>query len=199
MTCVAYELAKEHNQGVPALIRARHPQMLLALLAERHPHVNQKTMQTLQCADKLAHALPVEWLPVEMDVELIDVVARQLSPSTLEALVAERQRQEMGSALFRTFVSTAQKLFGLTPKTMIRHLGRGWRQVFSDCGEIDVVSMEAHQATMMLRGLPEVCLASAAWIGVLPAGLRVLYELINTPGDISVTRRGPDVELAFRW
>lgn len=173
--------------------------MLLALLAERHPTAHKKTMEALQCADKLAHALPVEWLPVEMDVEVIDVVARQLSPSTLEGLVAERQRQEMGSALFRTFVSTAQKLFGLTPKTMIRHLGRGWRQVFSHCGEIEVVSMEARQATMMLRGLPEVCLASATWVGVLPAGLRVLYELINTPGDISITRRGPDVELVFRW
>jgi len=173
--------------------------MLLALLAERHPTAHSKTMQALQCVDKLTHALPVEWLPVEMDIEVIDVVARQLTPSMLEGLVAERQRQEMGSALFRTFVSTAQKLFGLTPKTMIRHLGRGWRQVFSDCGEIEVMSLEPQQAMVMLRALPEVCLASGTWIGVLPAGLRVLYELINTPGDVAVTRRGADVEIAFRW
>jgi hypothetical protein len=184
---------------MPALLRARHPQMLLALLAERHPAAHAKVMSELRCGEKLAHALPVEWLPVEMDVEVIDVVARQLSPSTMEALVAERQRREMGSALFKTFVSTAQKLFGLSPATFIRHFGRGWRQLFSECGEIDVVSLERGAAVVMLRALPEVCLASVAWVNALPAGLRVLYELVNTTGDVTVARQGPDVELRFRW
>jgi hypothetical protein len=173
--------------------------MLLALVAERQPHVHAKVMQTLTCADKLAQALPVEWLPVEMDVEVMEAVARQLSPSTTEALISERQRQEMGSALFKTFVSTAQKLFGLTPATFIRHLGRGWRQVFSDCGEIDVVSLERGAAVVMLRKLPEACLASSAWIGALPAGMRVLYELVNTPGQVTVARHLSDVELRFTW
>jgi hypothetical protein len=183
----------------PALIRARHPQMLLALLGERHPAAHAKVMQGLQCADKLAQALPVQWLPVELDIEVMESVARQLSPSMTDALVSERQRQEMGSALFKTFVSTAQKLFGLTPATFIRHLGRGWRQVFSDCGEIEVVSLERRAAVVMLRELPEACLASSAWIGALPAGMRVLFEFVNTVGDVSVVRRGRDVELRFGW
>ncbi|HEY2745712.1 MAG TPA: hypothetical protein VGL86_13850 [Polyangia bacterium] len=182
-----------------ATIRARHPQMLLALLAERHPSAHQKAMTTLACADKLGHALPVEWLPIAIDVEVVDVVARQLSPSVMEALVSERQRQEMGSALFKTFVSTAQKLFGLSPATFIRHLNRGWQQIFSECGTIEVVRVEKHAGVVMLRALPEICLQSSAWIGALPAGMRVLYELVNTTGAVTVTRRGADVELAFAW
>jgi hypothetical protein len=194
------EFVSRYSDGVAApLLRARHPQMLLALLAERHPAAHAKVLPALQCGDQLAHALPVEWLPVEMDVEVIDTVARQLSPSMMEALVSERQRQEMGSALFKTFVSTAQKLFGLSPATFIRHLGRGWRQVFSHCGEIDVVSLERGAAVVMLRALPAVCLASSAWIGALPAGLRVLYELVNTTGEVAVARHVGDVELRFSW
>ena len=173
--------------------------MLLALLAERHPTAHAKVMQTLACAERVAQALPVEWLPVEMDIEVMEAVSRQLSPSMTEALVSERQRQEMGSALFKTFVSTAQKLFGLTPATFIRHFGRGWRQVFSDCGEIEVASLERHSAVLMLRKLPEACLASSAWIGALPAGLRVLFELVNTTGDVTVARRVSDIELRFTW
>jgi len=184
---------------VAALIRARHPQMLLSLLAERHPTAHAKVMQTIRCAKPLTDAHPVEWIPVEMDIEVIEEVARQLSPAMIDALVSERQRQEMGSALFKTFVSTAQKLFGLTPATMLRHLGRGWRQVFSDCGEIEVVRVEPRSAVVMLRALPEACLQSAPWIGVLPAGLRVLYELVNSTGDVTVARRGADVELQFGW
>jgi len=173
--------------------------MLLTLLAERHPTAHAKIMQALRCARPLSEALPVEWLPVEMDIEVIEEVARQLAPSMVDALVSDRQRQEMGSALFKTFVSTAQKLFGLSPSTIMRHLGRGWRQVFSGCGEIDVVRVESRSALVMLRALPESCLASAPWIGVLPAGLRVLFELVNSTGDVTVARRGADVELRFGW
>lgn len=185
--------------AVPALIRARHPQMLIELLAELHPEVHARVIPTLSCAEKLTHALPVEWIPIEMDVELIDAVSAALSPATLAALVSERQRREMGSALFRTFVATMQKLFGLSPTTILRHLGRGWRQVFSECGEIDLVSLGDGQGVALLRGLPDVCLRSSAWIGVLPAGMRVLFEFVNTRGEVTSQRRGGDIELRFRW
>ena len=173
--------------------------MLLTLLAERHASAHAKVMPTLACADKLAHALPVEWLPVELDVQVIDAVSKQLSPQMMDALVSERQRQEMGSALFKTFVSTAQKLFGLSPATFIRHLDRGWRQIFSDCGAIEVVALERRSAEVLVRGLPEACLASSAWVSALPAGMRVLYEFVNTKGDVTLARRGGDVELRFSW
>ena len=173
--------------------------MLLALLADRHPTAHAKVMESLRCAEPLTHAHPVEWLPVEMDIEVIEEVSRCLSPAMVDELVSERQRQEMGSALFKTFVSTAQKLFGLQPSTFIRHLGRGWRQVFSDCGDLEVVRIEPRVGVVLLRALPEACLASAPWIGALPAGLRVLYELVNTKGEVLVERHGPDVEIRFAW
>jgi hypothetical protein len=184
---------------VPALVRARHPQTLLALLAERHPAVHAKLMPTLRCAESVTNALPVEWLPVEVDIEVMEGVAHQLSPGMVAALVSERQRLEMGSALFKTFVATITKLFGLSPATFIRHLNRGWRQVLSDCGVIEVVSLEEQSALVMLRELPAACLASSAWTGALPAGMAVLFELVNTTGEVTVAIRGSDVELRFTW
>ena len=173
--------------------------MLLALLAERHPTAHTKVMQSLTSAAAVGRALPVEWLPVEMDVEVVELVARQLSPSQMGALVAERQRQEMGSALFKTFVATAIKLFGGSPATVIRHLGRGWGQIFSNCGEIEVMSQDKGEAVLRIHKLPAVCLDSSEWVGALPYGMQVLFELVKTPGKITATRRGEDVELHFSW
>ena len=68
----------------------------------------------------------------------------------------------MGSSVYAP--ALLQKLFGLTPVMFIRHLGRGWSQVFSECGEIDVVSIEPRAGVVRLRGLPAACLASDAWI-----------------------------------
>lgn len=173
--------------------------MLLALLAERHPAAHAKVTGSLRHGAEIAGAVPVQWLPVEIDIEVCESIARQLSPSQMDSLIAERQRQEMGSALFKTFVATTTKLFGLSPATFIRHLGRGWRQVLQDCGVIDVVTLEKNNARVMLRELPEVCLASSAWIGALPPGMRILFELVNTAGEVTVTMRRPDVELRFTW
>jgi hypothetical protein len=173
--------------------------MLLALFAERHAAAHAKAKPLLRCGAQLDQALPVEWLPVDVDIEVVEVVSRQLSPVTFDALISERQRQEMGSALFKSFVVTTTKLFGLSPATFIRHLHRGWRQVLQDCGVIEVASLEQRSALVLLRELPAVCLASNAWIGALPAGMRVLYELVNTRGTVTVATRVNDVELRFDW
>jgi hypothetical protein len=173
--------------------------MLLALLADRHPAAHAKVAGSLRHGAEIAGAVPVQWLPVEIDVEVCDTISRQLSPSQMDSLIADRQRQEMGSALFKTFVVTATKLFGLSPPTIIRHLNRGWHQLLQDCGEMEIVTVEKNHATVLLRELPEVCLGSSAWIGALPAGMKVLFELVNTVGDVAVTMRRPDVELRFTW
>jgi hypothetical protein len=173
--------------------------MLLGLLAERHPNVHVKVVPSLKCEKALLNALPVSWIPVEMDIEVIESVGRQLSPATMDALVSERQRREMGSALYKTFVSTTLKVFGASPTTVIKQLGRGWRQMFSECGEIEVVRHDKQTALVRIRALPETCLASSAWIGALPAGLRVLYELVSAKGDVAVEQRDGQVELHFSW
>lgn len=184
---------------MPAQVRARHPQMLLAVLAEREPAAHGKVMAALGCAELLSQALPVQWLPVEVDIEVIEVVTRALPVAAFESLISERQRREFGSALFKSFITTTTKLFGLSPATFVRHLGRGWSQMLQECGVIKVVSIEKQSALVTLSELPPVCLASAAWIGALPAGLRVLYELVHTRGEVTVTTRDDVVELRFNW
>jgi hypothetical protein len=172
---------------------------LLAILAERNPAAHASVMASLRCGEVVAHALPVQWLPVEMDIEIIDAVADALPPVEFAALVSERQRQEMGSALFKTFVATITKLFGLSPATFIRHLNRGWQQVLLDCGTIEVVSIEPRSGVVEVRDLPQRCLASSAWIGALVPGMRILFELVDIKGYVAVARRGDSVELRFTW
>lgn len=184
---------------MPPQVRARHPQTLLEILANRHPAAHASVTRSLECADQLAHALPVQWLPVAVDIEVIEVVKRALSPADFGALISERQRQEMGSALYKGFVSTVIKLFGLSPATILRHLDRGWRQILVECGKIEVEKLEPRSGVALLRELPAMCLASDPWIDALVPGMTVLYELVRTPGEVAVARRGDDVELRFTW
>ena len=176
--------------------------MLLELLQAQNPDLHAELMTSLRSAKRIATALPVEWLPIEVDVELIDALANKLSPAALDNLVRDRQRQEMGSALFKTFVSTILRLFaGGSPATLVRHFPKGWSQVFSDCGRVEVEEVdEANHARLRIADLPAVCIASRAWIDAIPVGVQMLYELINSStGRVTLTRDGSSVLLDFTW
>ena len=186
---------------MPPALRARHPQMLLELLQAQQPALHGELLTSLRSAKRIVDAMPVEWLPIEVDVELIDALAKKLSPAVFENLVRERQRLEMGSALFKTFVSTILRLLGGSPAVLVRHFPKGWSQVFSECGRVEVVEVPGdRQACLRVVDLPPVCIASRAWIDAIPVGVQTLYELIGlTTGKVTLAREGNGVILDFTW
>lgn len=176
--------------------------MLLELLQAQQPQLHSELLASLRSAKRIAEAMPIEWLPIEVDVELIDALAKRLSPAALDNLVRERQRVEMGSALFKTFVSTILRLLGGgSPATLVRHFPKGWSQVFSECGRVEVEEVEGdRRARLRIVDLPPVCIASRAWIDAIPVGVQTLYELIRTTsGKVTLTRDGNAVILDFSW
>jgi hypothetical protein len=182
-------------------VRVRHPQTLLALLREHYAERHAAVAERLRHREDIEQRLPVEWIPIEADVELLDLLAEQLAAGAVESLLRERQRQEMGSALFKSFVATIGKLLGMTPTSMVRQIPKGWGQVFQDCGSVQLLSVAERGAELVVTGLPAVCLASSAWLDALPVGLATLYELVDARGQV---RRQPpnadgDVALSFDW
>jgi hypothetical protein len=176
--------------------------MLLELVQSQHPALHAELLKSLSSAKRIVSAMPVEWLPIEIDVELIDALAHKLSPAALDNLVRDRQRVEMGSALFKTFVSTILRLLGGgSPATLVRHFPKGWSQVFSDCGRVEIEDVdEPHHARLRIANLPAVCIASRAWIDAIPVGVQMLYELIQiSTGQVTLTRDGSSVLLDFTW
>jgi hypothetical protein len=187
---------------MPPALRARHPQMLLELVLAQQPALHAELMTSLRSAKQIADAMPIEWLPIEVDVELIEALAKKMSPAALDGLVRDRQRLEMGSALFKTFVSTILRLLGGgSPAILVRHFPKGWSQVFSDCGRVEVVEVhDERHARLRIADLPPVCVASRAWIEAIPVGVQMLYELIRvTTGKVALSRDGSSVLLDFTW
>lgn len=174
--------------------------MMLELVKERHASLHEDLLANLPSAQRIAGAFPVEWLPVAIDVELMEALARKLAPAVLDELVRERQRKEMGSALFKTFIATIGRLLGLTPAQMLRHFPKGYGQVFQECGEPAIELMEDRRGVIRIRKMPLVCLDSRAWINSMPVGVSMLFELtaIKT-GKVTGVREGRDLVLTLTW
>lgn len=174
--------------------------MMLELVKERHPALHADLLANLPSAKRIETALPVEWLPVQIDIDLMEALGRKLAPQVLDELVKQRQRLEMGSALFKTFIATIGRLLGLTPTQLLRHFPKGWGQVFQDCGKVELEHVEEGRGRIRIRKMPAACLESRVWIESLPVGVGMLYELVKVKtGKVSMTREGKDVVLHLSW
>jgi hypothetical protein len=184
-------------------VRARHPQTILRIARSTAAPVYPSIEAAVSAAARaqIEAAIPAAWLPIEIDVEVMEAIAGKLGPATTAQLVAARQREEMGSALFNTFVQTVLRLSGATPATVVKQLNAGWKQLFRDCGTIDVLEVGERHARVIFRDLPRVCVASAAWMSGIPAGMGMLYELIGMKGTAELEGRGGEkgTTLLFRW
>lgn len=183
-----------------AQVRARHPQALLRLAEEGAPSsvaaaLGAATRAALGAAD------PMAWLPVEIDVEVVEAVAA-LGPAASLAILEARQRAEMKSALFDGFVEKALRAFSPSPVNMVKRIPDGWGRLFRDAGWITVVSTGRNVAVTRFHRLPAVCVHSAPWMASLPVSLRTLYDLVDATGTVDCriedAAEGTAL-LTFRW
>ena len=185
-------------------VRARHPQTLLRLIEETAPDAHAAVVAALEEATRvtLGGAVPATWIPMAIDIEVLEAASRHLSASALARLIEARQREEMGSALFDGFVQTALRVFGASPTNMVKRIPTGWTHLFRNAGWVEIVAAGRSDALARFHRLPAVCIASAPWMAALPVGLRTLYEIIGVKGTVECRIEDQDEGKAlvtFRW
>lgn len=185
-------------------VRARHPQMLLRMAQEALPEGSPPMTASLSGETRatLAAADPMDWLPIEIDVEVVEAVAERMDPERNAALLAARQREEMGSSIFHGFVATALRAFAASPVTMVKRIPDGWARVWKDAGWVSVVSIARNVAVLRVHRLPPVIIGSRAWMTAMPISLQTLYELVGARGTVECRVEDPaegTVLCTFRW
>jgi hypothetical protein len=188
----------------PAHVRARHPQTLLRLARAAAPEAYPAIEEALGVATRatVESAIPSAWLPIELDVDVMEAVARRLGPIVAATLVEARQREEVGSALFNGFVQSVLRVSGASPAVLLKQLPAGWKQLFRDCGWIEIVEVASAEGRILFHALPRACVASDAWMAALPVGLGMLYEIIGVKGSVECRTRNVaegSALIRFRW
>ena len=163
-------------------MRARHPQTLLRLAEETAPGSVAATLPA-ETRAALAAADPMTWLPVVVDVEVVEAVAA-LGPETSTAVLEARQREEMKSVLFAGFVQTTLRVFAPSPANMVKRIPAGWGRIFRHAGWFAVASVERNVAVAHFHRLPAVCVGSAKWMASLSVSMCTLYDLVGASGTV---------------
>jgi hypothetical protein len=167
-------------------VRASHPQGILRIARETLPAESAAILAAIrpETHATLAAAAPLDWIPAAIDVEVIEAITVALEPAPRDALLAARQREEVGSTLLSGFVQTALRAFAPSPANLVKQLPAGWGRVFRDAGWIAIISTGRHDAVTRFHRLPPVCTGSAAWMASLSVSFQALYDLVGVTGTV---------------
>jgi hypothetical protein len=178
--------------------------MLLRIAEERVPEgapsltaaLGGGTRTVLEATD------PSGWLPMEIDIEVIEAVTRRFGPDAAASVIEARQREEMASALFAGFVKTVLHVFAASPASLVKQIPAGWARLFRNAGWVEIVSLGRSDAVIRMHRLPAMCIASSASMAALSVGLRSLYEIVGATGTVECWIEDATegtVLVTFRW
>jgi|GEM_PF-1032701 len=145
-----------------------------------------------------------EWISVEFDIRLSHAVESCLG----RGADYERARRSTGrsfeSKLLQPFVEGAVRLFGLSPKAMIKLVRRGWTSLYQNCGEADAAfgDDDAPTAALTLSRLPDVVYNDAVYLQAIAGGLHAILDVCQVKGTVEVQGKSParkSATFAFKW
>lgn len=178
------------KSGEGPAVLAKHLQQWLKLVDVREPS-RARFYAALSEASRRAivDAAPLAWLPIEIDVEMAEVLAQVLGPVGAHAFYAAMFRATASSSILSPMIRTAWRLFGVGPASFARWIPKGWAALFRDVGTITATVDEgARRATLVHTGIPRVCAQSEPWVTSLASCVEPILDYARKDGVVRTDR-----------
>jgi hypothetical protein len=187
-----------------ASIRAALPLQSLRVLESIAGPEHTRVLARLRPAtlELLRAATWLEWIPIEIDVELGLAVDDVLGPDV------DRERARLvvlhcfETPLLRPFIRGADMLFGLSPAGLIATVPRSWPAVYRDAGALRYEIDGGLRRVLIYEAVPLAVIGSRLYLDSIAGALESVFDLTKVDGSVTL---GPvDVaarraELLFAW
>ena len=159
-------------------VRARGLQDALSLLEQRYPHAYAAMRERLpEETWRLVHESPrTGWIDVQHERLIVNSWAPLLGDEVVDFL-ADAILMTIESPLFNTLAKGAMRMFGVTPKSIVRQIPRAWSNVYRDHLTAKVQHLDDEGAVIPFSDIaPEVHESvgyPVVWTGVFQAIFRL--------------------------
>ncbi len=126
------------------------------------------------------------WLPLEHDIEISAVIARESDPATLFEWARISLNTALEGPLLRPMMTAALRLFGLTPAALFRVFPRGWPAVYRAVAEVDVLAHGPRCAEVVLRDVTEVLFDHEHYLQSMAGSFAAVFDVCRTPGSVTL-------------
>lgn len=147
-----------------------------------------------------AHALV--WLPMTLDIEVVDAVAQALGVRRYAELTRAFFLEIMLRPPLGALLELGTKLMGLSPEAFLRWWDKGWGAVYRNCGRVTGYVEEERRGRVLYRNMPHLCLRSDAFVEAVVGTAYGVYALTGVEGVVRITQRRVEqgeLDLEFEW
>ncbi len=163
--------------------------------------------ETVRAADpelfeEIEAAGPLSWLPVELNVRMIEALVAGLGPLRAHEFQGDQITSQFSTPLWRGFVEGGIRTLGLDPAALSRWIPNAIGLIFKDCGQWSVEILSETSAALHVRWLPPELGANRRWLDSIGGGIHALFILCRTSGETRVTDVDPDrgsARIELRW
>jgi hypothetical protein len=168
-------------------IKARHTRTSLEVVGELFPAAEPAVMARLTplVKEALEAAFRLDYLPVMVNLEVVEAIHAELGPRGSRQVARESLRRTLTGPLLGGLVSTAIALFGNTPPGLLRWIGRGYGWVCRDCGEFRMVGAEEGRVELRLEELPDE-LNIPSYLDAMAGALEAFLDICHAAGRVTV-------------
>lgn len=143
-------------QSTGPLVRASHVKEDLEALAKLGPAVEAQVRARVPGAllDQLAEAARSDWMPIDLNVKLVEAVHAVAGEAGLRLWGRESFLISLTS-FFRPLLQTITALFDPTPAAICRFAPRAWLATYRDAGTLHLLEVGEHQLKVAFVDFPE--------------------------------------------
>jgi hypothetical protein len=185
---IARQSDRAHSRAllVPASVRARHMKSLLEAGDLLEPDLAEqiRALVPRSIVETVEGATPSAWLPLEINVELADILATALGPERSLSFFRGMVLREYQTSLFKTFITGITRAMGVSPGVFVKVVPRGWELVYQECGSFTPLDVAATQARLLFEDVPEVCVRDRRWLDAVRSTFYSAFDLANVPGSV---------------
>jgi hypothetical protein len=197
------QVQSEAPPHTPA-VRAKFLQLWLASFERYEPSGAAKLTQIVGESKRraVAELSMLRWVPIELDVEIVDAVASVLGPVRFGEFTRAYVAEIMPRAPLGALIDLGTKMIGVSPQSFLRWWDKGWNAVYRAVGKVKGLAVDASHGRVVYEHMPRVCIESEAFVDAIVSTAYAVYTWTGRHGVVQVSaldRAGGYLELALAW
>jgi hypothetical protein len=197
------QIAAEAAVGKPA-VRAKFLQLWLTSFGRFDASAVPRLAQLVGEAEWRAvmDLSMLSWIPIELDVEIVDAVAQVLGKERFHAFTRSYVTEILPHAPLGALIDLGSKMIGLSPESFLRWWDKGWRAVYRDCGLVKGSVIDDRHGRIVYEKMPRACTQSEAFIDAVVSTAYAVFPWTGHQGNARVAALRPEegyLELALEW
>ena len=153
----------------------------LAALAVRDPDL----VREVEAASR------VSWLPIALNLRMVEGVVASEGEQAGLALVAECLEDQFERPLWRDFIGGALRLLGRDPGSLGRWIPKAMQLIFRGCGSWSAERSGERALEVRVHALPPVLAEHRLWLASVAVGMTPVFGLCDTSGDCALASSDP--------